>query len=297
MAFEDCDDWWYWAYSSIPYYGEAVTGKTFSFNAVKEQVNRCFGKKAAKVCVQTGVAARLVGERTIHSTFKLPVEKDGKVGSTVPPLTGNYLRTLRRESENIEFLFIDEISMTPYQMLSMMESRWRQLNNSDELFDNLNVIVCGDLSQLPPIPPGTPIYKQPARYFPAVHLWRTFSLAELMENMRQHLDLLLSKQLTEATGVSQVEDRNNAVLNEYSAAGTQIFKILAKDVLLCAQRNVDNVNIDKIVPKDDNKIGGLLKELEIFVGARVMLRANINVTVCIDFDRDGIHIIEPRHLH
>uniref|UniRef100_A0A6P7G6S3 ATP-dependent DNA helicase n=1 Tax=Diabrotica virgifera virgifera TaxID=50390 RepID=A0A6P7G6S3_DIAVI len=258
-----------------------------------------------------------------------------------------------------EFLFIDVIPMTPYQMFSMIESHYRQLKNSDELFGNLNVIVCGDLLQLPSVATRTPIYKQPARYFPAVHLWRTFNLAELTENIRQQRDttfadllnalrvaelrpntltfcylrnslslpisLLLTRPFAYVQIKSKLDGHNNAVLNEYRAAGTQIFKILAKDVLLHAQRNVDNANIDKSVPKDDNKTGELLKELEIFVDARVMLRANINIekvlvngamgntveivwplhrrnqmcatdipSVRIAFRRDGIHFIEPR---
>jgi ATP-dependent exoDNAse (exonuclease V) alpha subunit len=34
--------------------------------------------------------------------------------------------------------------------------------------------------------------------------------------------------------------------------------------------------LDHVIPKDDNKTGGLPKELSIFPGARVMLRYNIN---------------------
>ena len=91
-----------------------------------------------------------------------------------------------------------------------------------------------------------------------------------------------------------------------------------------ATRNNENVNMDNIVSGNINKTGGLQKELEIVNGARVMLRSNINIeqglvsgamgtiteivwplfrrdqmydtdipSVCIDFGRDGIHLIKP----
>ncbi|GFR31300.1 ATP-dependent DNA helicase [Trichonephila clavata] len=85
--------------------------------------------------------------------------------------------------------------------------------------------------------------------------------------------------------------------------------------------------MDNIVSGDINKTGGLQKELEIFNGARVMLRSNINIeqgfvngamgiiteiiwplfrrdhiydtdipSVRIDFGKDGIHLIKPKSI-
>src|SRR5258705_6468432 len=68
--------------------GGAGVGKTVIFNALKEQVNRCYGKKAVNVGALTGVAA-LVGGTTLHTLFKLPVEKGGKMVGNLAPLTGN----------------------------------------------------------------------------------------------------------------------------------------------------------------------------------------------------------------
>lgn len=94
-----------------------------------------------------------------------------------------------------------------------------------------------------------------------------------------------------------------------------------------ATRNADNVNMDNIVSGDINKTGGLQNELEIFNGARVMLRSNINIdqglvngamgtiagivwplfpcdqmydtdipSVRIDFSRDGIHLTKLKSI-
>ncbi|GFY77167.1 ATP-dependent DNA helicase [Trichonephila inaurata madagascariensis] len=95
--------------------------KTFTFNALKKQVNRCYGKKMVKVGALTNVAAQLVGGTTVHTLFELPIEKNGKIVENLAPLTGNYLKILRNQWKDIEFLFNNEISMVPYEMLCMID--------------------------------------------------------------------------------------------------------------------------------------------------------------------------------
>ncbi|XP_008188323.1 uncharacterized protein LOC103310780 [Acyrthosiphon pisum] len=105
-----------------------------------------------------------------------------------------------------------------------------------------------------------------------------------------------------------------------------MWKIKAQDKLVDLTKKLDNDNtIDSIIPKDNDKTGGLPKEIEIFVGAKVMLRTNLNVyqglvngaigniteinwpnfardqlydeciptLIRVDFGRDGIHKIKP----
>ncbi|KAG8261716.1 hypothetical protein J6590_066778 [Homalodisca vitripennis] len=63
--------------------GGAGTGKTFLFNLLKNQVNRCYSKPVVKVGALTGVAARLIGGSTLHRMLKLPVQKEGGVSPTI----------------------------------------------------------------------------------------------------------------------------------------------------------------------------------------------------------------------
>jgi len=201
--------------------GGAGTGKTYTFNTVKNQVNRCYAKKSVMVAALTGVAVRLVGGSTLHSMLKLPVQKDGYLTHNMPQLTGTPLKIMRQRWKDIEFIFIDKISMVPYEMLCIIDSRLRQLKKKDDLpFGGINIIVFGDLMQLPPVK-GAQVFNQPRRLLAATHLWRMFSLVELTENMRQqgdttfedllnalhvgemsaqHFDLLMSKILTEPSG-------------------------------------------------------------------------------------------------
>ncbi|GFU00593.1 ATP-dependent DNA helicase PIF1 [Nephila pilipes] len=73
-----------------------------------------------------------------------------------------------------------------------------------------------------------------------------------------------------------VDELNHLVVTHYRNQGAQIFKIKAQDELLDRDPR-NNTNMDKLVPKDINKTGGIPHELEIFVGARVMLRYNVLV--------------------
>ncbi|XP_054746537.1 uncharacterized protein LOC129251202 [Anastrepha obliqua] len=178
--------------------GGAGTGKTFLFNLLKTHVNRCYGKPVVKVGALTGVAARLIGGTTVHRLLELPVQKDGVIVS-MPLLTGNYLRGMRQLWQNIEFLFIDEISMIPYEMLCMIDSRLRQLIIPDACFDGINVIFFGDLMQLPPVR-GHQVFQQPG-------------LVELKQNMRQQGDTTFIDVLN-ALRVGEMTSRQLEVLLE-----------------------------------------------------------------------------------
>ncbi|XP_050338285.1 uncharacterized protein LOC126764671 [Bactrocera neohumeralis] len=273
--------------------GGAGTGKTFLFNVLKNQVNRCYGKLVVKVGALTGVAARLVGGSTLHSLLKLPVQKDGVI-INMPLLTGNYLRGMRQLWQNVEFLFIDEISMVPYEMLCMIDSRLRQLKRQDACFGGINVLLFGDLMQLPPVR-GHQVFQQPEHMKPATHLWRQFRLVELQQNMRQqedttfidvlnalrvgkltskHLEVLLEKVSTDTTEEFSIEKalriyptndqvviHNEKVLKSFQDKGTVIYTIKPQDQLVDATRSLGNKDLNTVIPNDISKTGGLPNEV------------------------------------
>jgi ATP-dependent DNA helicase PIF1 len=289
--------------------GGAGTGKTFTLNVLKEQISRCYGgeESSVKVAALTGVAARLVKGRTLHSLLKLPVQKDGKL-LQLPLLSGIYLRQMRLMWCATKFIIIDEISMVPYEMLVMIDSRLKQLMDNNDIFGGVNVLLFGDLMQLPPVR-GNPVFLQPARMEPATHLWQTLSFCELKLNMRQrgdttfidilnalrigeltaeHLKILLEKigGLTGEFSVGNalridptnklVQTHNNEALQFHKNQNKQMRTIIAQDNIMNTTKNLDKNDIETLIPTDINKTGGLPKELTIFVGAKVMLRYNVD---------------------
>lgn len=59
---------------------------------------------------------------------------------------------------------------------------------------------------------------------------------------------------------------------------SRTLKIKAKDQLVDARWNLGNTLLDNIVPTDINKIESFEILLELFEGAKVMLRYNIDIT-------------------
>ena len=67
---------------------------------------------------------------------------------------------MRQISQNVEFLFIDEIFVVPYEMFCMIDFHLRQLSSPNDFFGGINVLLFGDLLQLPPVR-GHQVFQQP----------------------------------------------------------------------------------------------------------------------------------------
>ena len=141
--------------------GGAGVGKTFLFILLRNLINRCYGKRVVNVGALTGVAARLINGITLHAML-------------------NQMRLLWRD---IEYLFIEYLS----EMLCMIDSRLKQLKNNNEPFGGINVLVFGDLMQLPPVR-GNQVFSQPDNLQPAINSWRLYTVVQMKKNMRQQGD-------------------------------------------------------------------------------------------------------------
>lgn len=143
--------------------GSAGTGKTALLMKLKNfWISQ---RKIVYVTAFTNMAARNINGKTCHSVFAFDFDLNLIVKKTfgVP-----------------HYLIIDEISMIPEKMLDGIDSRLRQSSQDSQLpFGGVNVIVFGDLYQLPPV------NKNNAQPVFTADLWNLFYLYELKENMRQ----------------------------------------------------------------------------------------------------------------
>ncbi len=121
--------------------GKAGTGKSTLVKEFKERTT-----KNIAVLAPTGVAAVNVGGQTIHSFFGFkPGINPDNVG-----------RTYRRKMlyKNLDALVIDEISMVRADLLDCV-GRFLQINGpGDGMFGGVQIIMVGDLFQLPPVLPN-----------------------------------------------------------------------------------------------------------------------------------------------
>ena len=125
--------------------GKAGTGKSFLLSAFVRQA-----KKKVLVLAPTGISALNVGGATLHSTFGfrnlVHLDVDNIRPGTVT--LNSEKRLVLQETDTI---VIDEISMVRADTMDKIDRILRVINNTEELFGGKQMILFGDVFQLPPI--------------------------------------------------------------------------------------------------------------------------------------------------
>lgn len=129
--------------------GAPGAGKTFVLNEFTGRAMRA-GKKVA-VTASTGIAATHLGGTTIHTWSGLGI-RDSLSKEDVRWLEGNDKLIKRYNATDI--LVIDEVSMLHGTRLDMLNQTAKILRKSEVPFGGLQVILVGDLFQLPPVTRG-----------------------------------------------------------------------------------------------------------------------------------------------
>lgn len=124
--------------------GQAGSGKTYILNEFIKWAKR--KKKIVAVTATTGLAATHLGGNTIHAWSGIGIHDE---------LPKNFFKDIkkgRRELiEKTDVLIIDEISMLHDYRLEMIDEVCRTVRRNEAPFGGLQVILCGDFFQLPPI--------------------------------------------------------------------------------------------------------------------------------------------------
>lgn len=134
--------------------GKAGTGKTTFLRNLRNE-----SPKRMVVIAPTGVAAINAGGVTIHSFFQLPFgpwtpTRQDNTNGFIP---GSNERSFKFGQEklsiirSLDLLVIDEISMVRADLLDAIDQALRQIRHSDAPFGNVQLLLIGDLQQLPPV--------------------------------------------------------------------------------------------------------------------------------------------------
>lgn len=128
-----------------------ITGKAGTGKSVLLQYFVRHTSKQVAVVAPTGVAALNVGGQTIHSFFKMDLEiQDPDDRSQVEDM--GYKR--REILAGVQTLIIDEISMVSADIMDMIDAKLKFARENNEPFGGCQIIVFGDLYQLPPVVPS-----------------------------------------------------------------------------------------------------------------------------------------------
>ncbi|NOY51719.1 MAG: AAA family ATPase [Chlorobi bacterium] len=130
--------------------GKAGTGKTTFLQDLKEH-----SPKRMIVVAPTGVAAINAGGVTIHSFFQLAF------GPNIPGYTDiEAQKSMRFSSQkrniikSLDLLVIDEISMVRADLLDGIDEVLRRFRRNNEPFGGVQMLMIGDMQQLPPVVRG-----------------------------------------------------------------------------------------------------------------------------------------------
>lgn len=122
--------------------GKAGSGKTtFLKYLIKNAGKNCI------VAAPTGVAAINAGGVTLHSLFAIPF---GPI-SPYDRLEYRFTESKTAMLNTLELLIIDEISMVRPDVLDTVDRKLRWVRERKEPFGGVQVIMFGDLFQLPPV--------------------------------------------------------------------------------------------------------------------------------------------------
>jgi hypothetical protein len=131
-------------------YGEGGTGKS----AVIQTVTDAFAERGASGLLlkasYTGVAASLIQGKTLHSIGKIHVDKNGQIS-----LSDDVKEKLQKFWNKYTYLIIDEHSMISKSFLAKLSRHigvGKGLDGKPDVsFGGINVILCGDFHQFPPV--------------------------------------------------------------------------------------------------------------------------------------------------
>lgn len=132
--------------------GKAGTGKTTFLKSIPQ-----FTNKNTIILAPTGVAAINAGGVTIHSFFQLPFcpylpDIKELITEYQLPDSQKQLRKSKREViKALDLVVIDEISMVRADLLDAVDMVLRKYRRSSKPFGGVQLLMMGDLHQLPPV--------------------------------------------------------------------------------------------------------------------------------------------------
>ncbi len=262
--------------------GAPGSGKTYVLNKFIQLAK--MAKKRVAVTASTGIAATHIGGTTIHSWSGLGIRDE--ISDRDEKWLKDNDRLLKRYN-NVDVLIIDEVSMIHGKRLDMINQVCKWLRESEEPFGGIQVILTGDLFQLPPINRGD-------TSIDFVHLsnaWAELNpkICYLSEQHRQLNDPLLD--LLESMRSNDINQAHFDALSE--RLGLEAPEEIAITKLYSHNQDVEQINEDhlKAISSDSKvfvmetygvqaKVDQLIKSvlapeiLELKIGAEVMFVAN-----------------------
>lgn len=137
---------------NIFFTGSAGTGKSYTLRELISVMRLIYSYEEVFVTAPTGISACNINGSTIHSFAGIGLGKES---------TPQLLQKIIKNKNSLErwlmcsVLIIDEISMLSGELFDTLEEIARRIRSNDKPFGGIQVILCGDFFQLPPVSTAT----------------------------------------------------------------------------------------------------------------------------------------------
>lgn len=167
--------------------GAAGSGKTYLLNKYINYLKE--HNVAVAITASTGIAATHLQGTTIHSWSGIGVKEALTKHDLEKILT---TKRIKRNYKKTKVLIIDEISMLHQHHLAMIDAIARYILDGDKAFGGMQLVLCGDFFQLPPVSSGSSVEEK--RFAFEASTWNdgAFHVCYLQEQHRQSNDPLLT---------------------------------------------------------------------------------------------------------
>lgn len=138
---------------SLFYTGSAGTGKSVLLRSIIKSLRKKHEKGKVAVTASTGLASCNIGGITLHSFAGVGLG-DGTVTALMKKIRRNkkaYTRWCQ-----VKVLIIDEVSMIDGLFFNKLDAIAKTLRKNSKPFGGIQLIVCGDFYQLPPVNKAKP---------------------------------------------------------------------------------------------------------------------------------------------
>ncbi len=269
--------------------GAAGSGKTHTLRAYINWLRE--NNIDVAITASTGIAATHLGGVTVHSWSGLGI-RDSLTEQDIDALEEK--QYLWKRYENTKVLIIDEISMLHHFRFDMLNRLAQAFKRNKEPFGGMQIILCGDFFQLPPI---SRYGEQPAFFAYQSEIWSNtdmnLKVCYLSEQHRQNDDQYLS--LLNSIRANEIDEDSLIYLKDRynQEIDPEVFGDIIPTKLYSHNEDVDKINLKALGeiegPEElylmDTKgrpalVDPLIKsclapmELRLKVGARVMFVKN-----------------------
>ena len=245
--------------------GPAGSGKTYVINKYIDYLKE-HGVPLG-ITASTGIAATHMGGVTIHSWSGMGIKND---------LSDHDLESLAQNSQKArrikeaQVLIIDEVSMLHHFRLDTLNTITQYIRKNREPFGGLQIVLCGDFFQLPPVSK----YGEPDTHFIyRSEAWRDgkFTVCYLSQNYRQSDDVSLS--ILNEIRAGEVSEKSRELLKsrqkkvqssklkvkseEHTEDSEETIDIGVSEVLIEPTRlYTHNIDVDEVNQRELEKVAG-----------------------------------------